>query len=135
MRKVKVVIEQNIDGLYSAYMKDDTLSFGLNAQGETVKETLKNLDEVYRQTQELYRESGKSIPLLDFEYEYDVASILDYYSKILSKSGLERLTGVNQKQLWHYANGSKRPKKETVLKIQEGLQKLGNELAHLQLID
>ena len=31
------------------------------------------------------------------------------YCGIFTKSGLERLTGINQKQLWHYANGKTSP--------------------------
>jgi len=37
-----------------------------------------------------------------FNFVYDTASFLAYYSKFLSLSGLQRITGVNQGQLSHY---------------------------------
>jgi predicted RNase H-like HicB family nuclease len=33
------------------------------------------------------------------EYRYDVQSILGYYANVFTKPALERLTGINQKQL------------------------------------
>jgi hypothetical protein len=35
---------------------------------------------------------------------------------------MESLTGVNQKQLWQYANGYKNPRKETAERIKKGLE-------------
>lgn len=39
------------------------------------------------------------------EWHYDVQSLLKYYQGVFSNAALERLTGINQKQLWNYANG------------------------------
>jgi hypothetical protein len=47
---------------------------------------------------------GKNPPGLAFEIEYDVSSFLNYYSGILSKSGLEKITGISQKQQAQYFN-------------------------------
>ena len=58
---------------------------------------------------------------LEFDFHYDVCSFLGYYSGILSKSGksgLERVTCINQKQLWHYSSGNRYPKPATARKIQ-----------------
>lgn len=52
----------------------------------------------------------------EFEYKFDVESLLFFYEKILSKAALERLTGINQKQLSHYACGRSKPRARLKLK-------------------
>lgn len=133
--KVDVIIERNSDGFYSMYMDDDNLSFGLNGQGDSVEEAKKEMLTAYEEIKEMNSEDGIQTPDLEFEYNYDVASFLDYYSGVLSKSGLEKITGINQKQLWHYSSGNRMPKKETVLKIQESLHRLGKELSQVHFVD
>ena len=54
--------------------------------------------------------------------------MLQFYAGIFTKAGLERITGINQKQLWHYASGTRNPRPEQVLKIETALHKLGEEL-------
>ena len=66
-----------------------------------------------------------------FDFSYDVASFLAYYSDKLSLAGLERITGVAQGQLSHYVTGRRQPSKKTVEKIQKALQNFGNELSHV----
>lgn len=134
MKKVDVIIERGKDGLYSAYMDSDKFDFGLNGQGNTVDAALTEFYAVYEDMKALYNEEGKTIPSLDFDFKYDVPSFLDYYSKVFSKPALEAITGINQKQFFHYLSG-KNPNKTTVLKIQEGLHKLGKELSQVHFID
>jgi hypothetical protein len=69
----------------------------------------------------------------DLVFELDVCSLLKIYEGIFSKAGLEKLTGINQKQLWHYANGKSKPRQAQRLKIEQGLHRLGNELISLHL--
>lgn len=63
----------------------------------------------------------------------DVKSLLAFYTGIFTKSGLERLTGINQKQLWHYANGISTPRRKQVQKIESALHRLGSELMAIHL--
>lgn len=133
--KVKVMIEKGTDGFYSAYMDDDRFDFGLNGQGNTVQEAKDEFFTVYAELKEMKEEKKQEVPDLKFRFEFDVDSFLNYYSGVLSKSGLERITGINQKQLWHYASGKRKPTKNTILKIQEGLHKFADELRQVQLID
>ncbi len=133
--KVDVIIEKAKDGLFSVYMDNDSFDFGLNGQGDSVDKAKKEFLQGYYELCDMYNEEGKKVPDLIFNYKYDIASFLDYYSDVLSKSGLEEITGVNQKQLWHYAKGVRTPKKDTVLKIQESLHKFGKELSQVRFID
>ncbi len=61
-------------------------------------------------------------------YKWDVDSLLDYYKGIFTKAALERLTGINQAQLGHYAAGRSKPRKQQIMKIEKALHKLGEEL-------
>ena len=45
----------------------------------------------------------------------------------------KKLTGINQKQLWHYAKGISKPRQEQRRKIENALHKLGSELVSLSL--
>ena len=79
------------------------------------------------------REDGTPYPaVFDGEYEvvyrFDVRSLLDYYRGIFSFSALQTITGINQKQLAHYASGLSKPRRKQVEKIAAGLRKLADEL-------
>ncbi len=79
------------------------------------------------------REDGTPYPaVFDGEYElvyrFDVRSLLDYYRGIFSFSALQTITGINQKQLAHYASGQSKPRRKQVEKIAVGLRKLAKEL-------
>jgi hypothetical protein len=82
----------------------------------------------------LYLDEGKDMPSVEFEFKYDMPSFLDYYANVFSKPALEKITGINQKQFFHYLAG-KNPSKTTILKMQEGLRKLGKELSQVHFID
>ena len=69
----------------------------------------------------------------EIAFEFDVQSLLSIYEGIFSKSGLEKLTGINQKQLWHYAKGISKPRPEQLRKIESALHRLGSELLSLSL--
>lgn len=79
------------------------------------------------------REEGRSYPaVFDGEYEivykFDVRSILEHYRGIFSFSALQTITGINQKQLAHYASGLSKSRKAQAEKIADGLRKLADEL-------
>lgn len=61
-------------------------------------------------------------------YKFDVRSLLDYYRGIFSFSALQTITGINQKQLAHYASGVSKPRPKQTRKIADGLRSLAEEL-------
>lgn len=67
------------------------------------------------------------------EWHYDVQSLLQHYQGIFTNAALERLTGINQKQLWNYANGVSKPRNEAKQKIEKALHSLGHELLEFSL--
>lgn len=97
--------------------------------GEFKKEVQESID-FYLQCA---KEDGDEYPaILDSEYEiiynFDAQSLLMYYQSIFTFSALENMTGINQKQLAHYAAGRSKPRKQQVMKIADGLHKLAEEL-------
>ena len=85
------------------------------------------------------REDGDPVPeeLTDpdfvFAYRFDVQSLLQHYQSIFSFSALEHITGVNQKQLGHYAAGRSKPRAKQAVKIVGALNRLGKELVALSV--
>jgi hypothetical protein len=135
MKKVKVIVERGRDDKYCAYMDCYDFDFGLAGFGSTAKDAIADFYKSYEEEKAMCLKEEKTAPELEFDIRYDVCSFLDYYSGILSKSGLEKITGINQKQLWHYSSGSRQPKAKTAKKIQERIHDFANELKRVQFID
>ena len=111
---------------------------GVGGIGDTLEEVKKDLEEGLVVLKEACIEDGYPVPEeLQGEYEIvfkmDTRSFLKMYCKIFTKSALERMTGINQKQLWHYANGLSTPRPATVAIIEKALHQLGEELLSLEL--
>lgn len=131
MKKIRVLIERGKDG-YSAYAENATKIFGI---GDTVQDVKKNVLECIEIVKSF---DDKNIPeTLKGEYEiiwkFDVESLLEYYKGIFSQTGIARLTGINEKQLNHYASGLKKPRAAQAKKIENALHKLGGELLAIEL--
>jgi len=135
MNKVKAFIERGNDGGYNVYvdLEDNTLNYGIFGEGNTVDEAINDFKESYIEMKEFHKEEGKHFVEAEFEILYDTASFLNYYSKKLSLAGLEKITGINQRQLSHYANGTYRPTKKTVNKINTSLHTFAKELSQVCL--
>lgn len=79
------------------------------------------------------RKDGDSYPeVFDHEYQlvydFDVSTLLNYYRGIFSFAALQEITGINQKQLSHYASGISRPRQQQVQKIKSGLRRLAQDI-------
>ncbi len=135
MKRVKVFIEKTEDG-YSAYvdLEDTTLNYGIIGEGATVSEALEDFRASYEDMKAIYKEEGRDFVEADFEFLYDLPSFLQYYSKIFSFAGLERLTEVNQAQLSQYVQGYRKPSKQTVVKIKKKINHLAEELQDIQFV-
>ena len=67
------------------------------------------------------------------DYKFDIRSLLCFYQSIFSFAALQYITGINQRQLWHYAAGYSKPRKAQADKIVDGLHKLGKELLQVSV--
>ena len=70
----------------------------------------------------------------DIEWHYDVQTLLLHYGALMSLSGLERITGINQKQLWAYMNGRSKPRRKQVDRIENSIRIFGGELSRVHLL-
>ena len=134
MKTIKVIIER-AEHNYSAYL--DGVD-GIVATGSSVEEIKMNMYEAINALIDECKEFGCEVPeelTGDYElvFKMDVKSLLDFYSGIFSKAGLERITCINQKQLWHYASGGRKPRPEQAIKLESALHKLGEELLSISL--
>lgn len=132
--RIKVIIE-HAGSNFSAYVADVD---GIAVTGDSIDEIKFNMCEAIDDYIQVCKEYSLDMPEqfsneYELIFELDVCSLLKIYEGIFSKSGLEKLTGINQKQLWHYANGKSRPRPAQRLKIEQGLHRLGNELISLHL--
>ena len=134
MITVKAFIERANSGKYSVYSDgdDSRLEYGLIGEGATVEEAKVDFAGCYEDMRKSYKQQGKMFVEANFVFEFDTASFLNYYSKTLSLAGLSRITGLNQQQLSHYATGRKRPRPETVHRIEYSLQNLSKELSQVR---
>ncbi len=132
MEKVKAIIEMASDGHYSIYMDDDTKDYLVTGTGKTVDEAMKVFLGGYEDIKRIRQEDGHPFEEVEFEFGYDMASFLSYFSKAFTLAGLSRITGVNQGQLSHYATGHSRPSRRTTEKIQQHVHSFADELRRVQ---
>ena len=129
--KVKVFIEM-AEGGYSAYMDDSPLDYGCIGEGVTVDDAIADFKTCYNEMKDHYASIGKPFTEAEFEFCYDTASFLAEYAGIFSLSGLEKLTGVSQAQLGHYLHGRRKPSRQTIEKIQNGVNRFAKELTAIR---
>ena len=131
MKKIKIIIARGKDN-YGAYAENVEMITG---EGNTVREAKESaLNSI-----EIIKAFGPEyIPeVLKGDYEIvwklDVESLLDFYKGIFNQTGIAKLTGINEKQLNHYASGLKKPRAVQIKKIEAALHRLGSELLSVEL--
>jgi predicted RNase H-like HicB family nuclease len=132
MKAIKIIIEKTED-LFSAYASNVE---GIYAGGETVEEVKQSvLDSVRLITEYNTPENIPKVLKGDYQikYHFDAVSLLNYYKGVFTNAAFERITGINQKQIQHYASGHRKPSEATSKKIEDALHKLGKELLAVEL--
>lgn len=86
---------------------------------------------------ESMKEDGDEIPKeLQGEFELcfslTTRALLHYYDNIISRAAISRITGINEKQLGHYMQGVRVPRKQQRDRIVAGLHKLGRTLIEVE---
>jgi predicted RNase H-like HicB family nuclease len=134
MKKVLVTVELS-ENNYSAYIE---ILPGCVSTGKTFEELKNNMQEAVEFHLETSREFDDEISAVfdaDFEliYKFDPTSLLQHYRGIFTNSALERLTGINQRQLQRYASGESKPRAAQIAKISNALHSIGRELLVVEL--
>ena len=132
MKKIIIVIERSAD-LFDAYSDNCD---GIYGAGDTLEECKADIETSIRQIKEKlpieqWPEELKGE--YELEYKLDTQSFLEYFSQYLSLAGMERITGVNQKQLSNYLNRRSKPRKQQIERISKGLRRFASELLSITL--
>ena len=132
MKTIKIVIERSKD-IFSAYAENVE---GIYGGGDTVAEAKQSVLNAICLLKENNTETA--LPKIlwgDYKVSFrlDVESFFNYYNGIFTKAALERITGINQKQIQHYASGLKKPRPAQRKKIEISMHKLGEELIAIKL--
>lgn len=69
----------------------------------------------------------------EIEWKFDVPSFLEYYGDYLSLAGLQRMTGINQKQLSNYLHHRAVPRQKQADRIINGLHSFAREILSITL--
>ena len=64
----------------------------------------------------------------EINYTFDISALLHSLDKILTRSAISRVTGINERQLGHYASGHRKPRKEQQRRIVNGIHEIGETL-------
>ncbi|GAB2772836.1 hypothetical protein GCM10027275_14720 [Rhabdobacter roseus] len=120
---------------YNAYLPELPGCISTGATFEAIKD---NIAEAVALHVEGSLADGDPIPdtfKRDYELEFklDVSALLHELKDIIPYSGVARLTGINRKQLQHYASGLKQPRPAQVKKIETALHELGQKLLGVEL--
>ena len=126
MEKVKIKIERSADSFW-AYAENME---GISGAGETASEAKAEALESIQVQIELGNIPNKKY---EYVYKYDAESVVNYYNGIFTNAALERITGINQAQISHYATGFKKPRAAQIRKIENALKLLGKELIEIKL--
>lgn len=131
MKIVRAILSKGPDD-FGAYIEDFK---GVYGAGDTPADAIKNLKEGLA----IYLAQNADAPAwlkngtYRIRYKFDAESILNYYKGIFTNSALERLTGINQRQIQHYASGEKKPRPEQLKKIEVAFKRLGAQLLEVEL--
>ena len=113
---ITAIIELASDMSFSiSYERPEGLDFVLAAAGESVAAAKAEFFEMLEDYKREYEEEGKEWPSLHFSFRYDVASFLNFYSKV-------------------FLNGHRNASPATTQKIAEAIHNLGRELQQMEFV-
>ena len=133
--KTKALIEKGKDGRFGIFTPD--LDHTIIGDGVTVadaKTDFKNsVNEMISSYEELEKDIPKELKELEFEFEYDLASLFNYYD-FINVSKFAQLIGINTSLMRQYKSGNQYISENQIKKVEDGLHKIANEIASIKLI-
>ncbi|MCK9414243.1 MAG: type II toxin-antitoxin system HicB family antitoxin [Prolixibacteraceae bacterium] len=130
----KVIVDINFTG--NNFCAHAPILPGCVSTGSSLAEMKKNIQEAIVGHIEISLEYSDPVPEVfkeeyELEFRLTTEALLIAYSDIFTKAALSRITGINQRQLWHYASGMRKPRPAQRKRIEDGLHKLGAELLRI----
>ena len=132
MEKIIMLIGKSSD-FYGAMSENCEVIYAAGPDIEAVKaDTYKAIEGIKRNLPEdRWPEQIKGD--FEIEWKFDVPSFLEYYSGFLSLAGMERMTGIHQKQLSNYLHHRAVPRQKQADRIIKGLHNFARELLSITL--
>lgn len=109
----------------------------VTATGKTLEDVKKEFESAFAFHVEAGIADGDNLPewvvngQYEFDYNYSASALLQQFEGVLTRSALARVTGINERQLGHYATGYRRPRPAQREKIIAGFHKLGREFINV----
>ena len=133
--KTIALIEKGKDGTFGIFTPD--LKSTIIGEGKTVAEAKSDFNNSVKEVSLYFEESGKDIPEelqnIEFEYKYDLASLFNYYS-FINVSKFAKVAGINASLMRQYKSGNQYISENQVMKIENALHKIANEIAAIKLV-
>ena len=122
MEQINLVIENAKDGLVWGRIEyDDNLLVESAENAEELQVKMKTL---------LFDFHDLEPDTISFDIRYDLSAFFENFG-YLKISEIAKYAGLNASLLRHYVAGSKTASKAQVMKLQEAIHKVGNELAQV----
>lgn len=133
--KTTALIEKGKDGTFGIFTPD--LESTIIGEGNTVAEAKADFENSAKEVTLYFQESGKQMPAelqgVEFEYKYDIASLFNYYN-FINVSKFAQVAGINASLMRQYKTGNQYISENQVLKIEDALHKIANEIAAIKLV-
>lgn len=132
---MEVRIEKQSDGTYIAYNTKDE-DFGIIGTGETVSEAKKDFFNSIEEVKETLKENNEEIPEAltgELVFYFDLSSLFEYFNMI-NVGAFARYLGINDSLMRQYKRGDTYISEVQLNKIENGLHKIGKEMAELKLV-
>lgn len=135
MKTNSVILEKSKSGQYSAYLPELP---GCIATGKTIQETKNSIVSAVEFHLEGMVEDGDEIPEFfageyKLTFELDIQTLFEWFSGLMTKKAVSKLTGMNQSLVSQYANGEKVPGPKQRRRIEQALHKFGEDLCSVSL--
>ena len=134
MKKSTALIEMGKDGTFGIFTPD--LESTIIGEGSTVAEAKADFENSVNEVIKTFEETGMQDPddlkNVTFVYKYDMPSFLSYFD-YFNITHLAKHAGINPSLMRQYKHGQYVSEKQ-VSKIQTAINKIGKELAAVQLV-
>ena len=127
MQKITIIVEQASDGNYWCRTAEDIGGVGLNSCGATVELAKQDLMACYQEAKDDAEEQGKSMPVVEFVYKYDLQSFFSYFN-FLNVTEIARRAGINPSLMRQYNSGIKNAGEKTYERLANCLETIKAEL-------
>lgn len=133
--KTIALIEKGKDGTFGVFTPD--LKSTIIGEGVTVTEAKADFENSVKELILYYQETGNQkvneLQSMEFEYKFDIASLFNYYN-FINVSKFAKIAGINASLMRQYKSGNQYISENQVMKIEDALHKIANEIAAIKLV-